>query len=96
MDNYIDKNELLIMLNNKKVPNEINLSLWEDEFYIWIAVCLIYGKKIGEQDYIFINKMSKSAFYEDIERYKKEAYQIKTFIKKKFPSTKVSSSFRWN
>lgn len=95
MDNYIEKTELLTTLCSKETPNEINLSLWEDEYHIWIAICLIYGNKMGEQNYIYINKLCKSNSYEDFDRYKREAYQIKNSIKKKFPSIKVSSSFQW-
>ena len=95
MGDFINKNELLTTLSNKKNPNEINLSLWEDELYIWIAICLIYGNKMGEQDYININKISKEEFYEELEKYKKESYQIKNVIKKNFPTIKVSSCFNW-
>lgn len=95
MNNLIDKNELLAVLHNKKKPNEINLSLWEDEYYIWVAICLIYGNKLGEQDYIHINKVSKSDYYDNFERYKKETYQIKNLIKRKFSLVKVSSCFQW-
>ena len=95
MSSFIDKNKLLTTLCNKKSPIEINLSLWEDEYSVWIAICLIYGNKLGEQDYIHINKIPKDDFYEKLEAYKKEAYQIKRLVKKKFPTVKVSSSFSW-
>ena len=95
MDNFIDKNELLSMLHNKKIPNEIELSLWEDEYYIWIAICFSYGKLLGEQDYAHINKITKEDYYENLGSYKKEAYRIKRIIKKNFPAIKVSSDFQW-
>jgi len=89
MDNLIEK------ISSKKAPNEIMLSLWEDEYYIWIAICLVYGNKMGEQEYIPINKTTKNEFYEKLVEYKAEAYRIKRTVKKNFPAVKVSSCFNW-
>ncbi|MDD3414237.1 MAG: hypothetical protein PHY47_09570 [Lachnospiraceae bacterium] len=95
MTGFIDKEDLIDVLKDKQIPDEIDLSLWEDEYHIWIAICLVYGFKLGEQEYIHINKVLKEDFYEHHEEYKRKTYQVKNWVKRKFPSIKISSKFNW-
>lgn len=95
MTGFINKEDLIDALKDKQIPDEIDLSLWEDEYYIWIAICLLHGRKLGEQEYIHINKVLKEDFYEHHEEYKRKTYQVKNLVKRKFPTIKVSSNFNW-